>query len=94
MEEAPGGGGEGERNVDLFCSGGLFANCLVRPRKIDPRLEALRRDALCEIASGFRGLGEDIWQSLENTATESAITTGMSSIEGSTTSVDRKGGRR
>ncbi|KAL3809242.1 hypothetical protein ACHAXA_007066 [Cyclostephanos tholiformis] len=81
------------RIADLFCSGGIFAYCLIRPRKVDPRLEALRRDSLCEIASGFRGLGEDIWQSLENTATESAITTGMSSIEGSMTSVERKGWR-
>jgi hypothetical protein len=85
--------GGGRRIADLFCSGGIFAHCLIRQRKVDPKLEALRRDALCEIASGFRGLGEDIWQSLENTATVSAITTGMSSIEGSTTSVDRKGRR-
>jgi hypothetical protein len=46
-----------------------------------------------EISTGFIGLGEDISQSLENTATESAITTGMSSVEGSTSSVVERGGK-
>jgi hypothetical protein len=54
----------------------------------------LRAVALMEISTGFIGLGEDISQSLENTATESAITTGMSSVEGSTSSVVERGGKR
>ena len=54
--------------------GGIVARCsralakfLDRPRT-NPRLEVLRRDALGEIAIGFRGLKEDIWQCLENMA--------------------------
>ena len=71
----------------------VFARCFAKP-KIDPRLEMLRAVALMEISTGFIGLGEDISQSLENTATESAITTGMSSVEGSTSSVVERGGKR
>ena len=71
----------------------VFARCFAKP-KIDPRLEMLRTVALMEISTGFIGLGEDISQSLENTATESAITTGMSSVEGSTSSVVERGGKR
>jgi hypothetical protein len=83
--------GDGARRtrgcIDVRCR-----RCFAKP-KIDPKLETLRKDALEEISTGFRGLREDIWQSLENTATESAITTGMSSVEGSTSSVER-GGKR
>ncbi|KAL3784841.1 hypothetical protein ACHAW5_009060 [Stephanodiscus triporus] len=69
--------------IVVRCSG-VLAKCFGKT-KTNPKHDTLRKDALGEIAIGFRGLREDIWQGLENMATESAITTGLSSVEGSTT---------
>ena len=57
--------------------------CFTKP-VLDPKLELLRSTALVEIAAGFTGLKEDIWEEIETMANKSAIsTTGMSSVEGS-----------
>jgi len=57
--------------------------CFAKP-VLDPKLELLRSATLVEIAAGFTGLKEDIWEEIETMANKSAIsTTGMSSVEGS-----------
>ena len=57
--------------------------CFTKP-VLDPKLELLRSATLVEIAAGFTGLKEDIWEEIETMANKSAIsTTGMSSVEGS-----------
>ena len=67
-------------------SGGMFINCCTNiftklnpfssKKKNDnnPKLEQLQKDTLQDIASGFHGLKEDIWESLERMATETAFT--------------------
>ena len=57
--------------------------CFAKP-VLDPKLELFRSATLVEIAAGFTGLKEDIWEEIETMANKSAIsTTGMSSVEGS-----------
>ena len=67
-------------------SGGMFINCCTNiftklnhfssKKKNDnnPKLEQLQKDTLQDITSGFHGLKEDIWESLERMATETAFT--------------------
>lgn len=61
-------------------SDGLIASCINRLNhlfskpKINPRLERLQQDTLKDIENAFRGLSEDISESLEKTATNTAFT--------------------
>ena len=67
-------------------SDGMFINCCTNiftklnhfssKKKNDnnPKLEQLQKDTLQDITSGFHGLKEDIWESLERMATETAFT--------------------
>ena len=59
----------------IVCCANLLnkLNVLSEP-KGNPKLEQLQNDTLQDIERGFRGLKEDIWESLEKMAAETAFT--------------------
>lgn len=59
-----------------------------KSKNVNPKLEQLQKDTLNDISHGFEGLTDNIWDSLETMATETAFT-GVS-IEESTASSPKK----
>lgn len=70
------GGEKSKPDGVIICCSNLFSrwNRLFFKNKSNPQLEKLQQDTLQDIKNGFRGVREEIWESLERMATETAFT--------------------